>query len=113
MGNWTAETYRGNYDNDTQHSATADGAAFQYRFEGSGIDYITAFDSNRGLADIYVDDALVNTVACMSPTYASQQVCARIDALPEGSHVLRVVKRTGQFLSLDALQVRSADGSAR
>jgi hypothetical protein len=106
LGSWTTGTYWGNYDDDTQHVAEANGDAFSYRFEGTGIDFVSAFDTNRGDVEVYLDDSLIQTASCLGPRYASQQVCAGVDGLMRGVHELRVVKKSGQFLSLDALQIR-------
>ena len=104
-GKWQAARYPGNYDDETQHVAEDNGASFSYSFVGRGIEFITAFDRNRGAIDVYVNDRLVQRAACDSPDLRSQQVCARVSGLPHATHVLRVVKTSGQYLTLDALRV--------
>jgi len=105
LGSWKVERQYGNYDDDTQHVAHDDDASFRYRFEETGIDFITTFDSDRGEIAVYLDDELRETGSCFAPSRFTQTTCARISGLQHGSHVLEIKKRGGQQLSLDALQV--------
>ena len=105
VGEWAEQRQRGHYDDDTLHSTRANGALFRYRFDGRGIDFITSLDRNRGDVAVYVDETLHEVVSCSAPSLRTQQTCARVADLPPGSHMLEIVKKSGESLVLDALQV--------
>jgi hypothetical protein len=109
-GAWTNGRDYGNYQDDTQHVAEENGAAFSYRFEGAGIEFISAQDTNRGEVDVFIDNELVTVASCFATSLSTRQVCARVQGLPAGSHTLKVVKRSGRYLTLDALHVLDSDG---
>ena len=104
-GVWKLDRQHGNYDDDTQHITSEHDASFRYRFEGTGIEVLTTFDSDRGDIAVYLDGALHETRSCFAPSRTTQTACARITDLARGRHVLEVKKKGGQHLSLDALQV--------
>jgi hypothetical protein len=107
LGKWKLDRQLGNYDDDTHHKTSEDGASFRYRFDGKGIDFITSMDSDRGDVAVYIDDMLQQTVSCLAPSRITQAACARISGLTEASHTLEVVKASGEQLTLDALQVHN------
>jgi hypothetical protein len=106
-GAWGQSTGRGLGDyQDDVHYVEADGSSFQYSFVGTGIDWVTETHASQGQAEVYVDGVLVTTV----DTYqaegrgAQQTVFSKRD-LANGSHTIRVVKKSGQFMLLDRLDV--------
>lgn len=111
-GNWGYSSGRGLGDHqDDVHYAEANGAAFQYTFTGTGIDWVTETHSSQGEAEVYLDGVLVDTVdTYLDPAggRGAQQVVYSVRDLEEGSHVLRVVKKSGQFMLLDRLDVVQA-----
>lgn len=108
-GNWGHSTGRGLGDHqDDVHYAEADGAAFEYTFVGTGIDWVTETHSSQGEAEVYLDGVLVDTVdTYLDPAQGRgvQQVVYSVRDLADGSHTLRVVKKSGQFMLLDRLDV--------
>jgi hypothetical protein len=108
-GNWGHSTGRGLGDHlDDVHYTEADGSAFEYAFVGTGIDWVTETHESQGEAEVYLDGVLVQTVDTHrdpSEGRGVQQVVYSVRDLPEGSHTLRVVKKSGQFMLLDRLDV--------
>ena len=88
-----------------QYSET-NGDAFSYSFVGNGVDYVTEKDPSQGEVEIYVDGALKATVDTHADTRSAQQLVYSISDLPNGSHTIRGVKKSGQFMLLDKLVVR-------
>ncbi|WP_341947205.1 X2-like carbohydrate binding domain-containing protein [Microbacterium sp. LWH11-1.2] len=106
-GTWSRSAGRGmgDYQDDVQYSE-ADGSSFEYSFVGTGIDWVTETHSSQGEADVYLDGQLVDTVdTFLAEGRGVQQVVYSVRDLPNGSHTLRVVKKSGQFMLLDKLDV--------
>jgi len=108
-GAWGQSTNRGlgDYNNDV-HYTEANDAAFQYTFQGTGIDYVTETDSSQGDVDIYLDGQFQKTVSTYSAPgtpRGAQVVVYSATGLPDGSHTLRAVKKSGGYMLLDKLDV--------
>ena len=108
-GGWYLNANRGVGDyQDDIHWAEVDGSSFEYSFVGTGIDYVTEYHQSQGEVEIYLDGALVDTVntyADPSQGRIAQQVAYGVRDLPNGMHTLRAVKKSGQFMLLDKLDV--------
>ncbi len=106
-GSWSRSTGRGlgDYQDDVQYTET-NGDAFSYSFVGNGVDYVTEKDPSQGEVEIYVDGALKATVDTHADARSAQQVVFSISDLPNGSHTIRGVKKSGQFMLVDKLVVR-------
>ncbi|GAA1553657.1 hypothetical protein GCM10009789_03920 [Kribbella sancticallisti] len=106
-GSWSRSTGRGfgDYQDDVQYTET-NGDAFTHTFVGTGVDYVTETDSSQGEVDIYVDGAFKETVNTHSEARAAQQTVYSISDLPNGSHTIRGVKKSGSFMLVDKLVVR-------
>ena len=87
------------------HSTSINGAYFEYTFNGTGIDYISDRDSNRGNLDIYIDGVLQTTVNAYNSSPQVRQVLYSKIGLTEGVHTLKVVKQSGSYADVDILQV--------
>ncbi|MBN9631269.1 MAG: glycoside hydrolase family 27 protein, partial [Actinobacteria bacterium] len=77
----------------------------------TGIDYVTELDQSQGNVDVYLDGQFQKTVDTSRPSgqpRLAQQVVWSASGLPNGSHTLRVVKKSGQFMLLDKLDVTLA-----
>jgi len=95
----------GNLGDDVHYTAT-NGSYLEYAFEGVGITVVSEFDPNYGLADIYIDGVLVGTASAVGPTRNDpQRVLFSITTLNPGSHILKVVKKSGAYLVIDGLTV--------
>ncbi|HEV7565844.1 MAG TPA: X2-like carbohydrate binding domain-containing protein [Microbacteriaceae bacterium] len=108
-GTWGQSGNRGLGDfNDDVHYTEANGASFQYTFQGTGIDYVTETDASQGDVDVYVDGVFKQTVSTYrdpSQGRGVQQAVYSVSGLPNGTHTLRVVKKSGSYMLLDKLDV--------
>lgn len=103
---WAVSSNRGLGDyNDDVHYTTSNGGSFTYTFNGTGIDYLSERYSDQGLVDIYLDGVLRATVDTSSSTRLAQQVIYSVRGLPQGSHTLRGVKRSGTYMLVDRFDV--------
>jgi hypothetical protein len=105
-GAWTYSGGRGvgDYKDDVHYTQT-NGDYCEVTFKGIGVDYITERNSDEGQVDIYIDGVLIATVNCSNTTRQTQQVVFHRD-LVSGTHTLRAVKRSGQYMIFDALRIR-------
>lgn len=106
-GSWSRSTGRGlgDYQDDVQYTET-NGDAFSHSFVGNGVDYVTEKDPSQGEVEIYIDGALKATVDTHADERSAQQTVFSISDLPNGSHTIRGVKKSGQFMLVDKLVVR-------
>jgi len=107
-GSFAASTNRGlgDYDNDV-HYTTSNGASASYTFTGTGIDFITETYSDEGNVAIYIDGTLVKTVSTVSSTRQVQQAVYSQTWASSGSHTIKVVKKSGTYMLVDAFRVHS------
>jgi alpha-galactosidase len=108
-GAWSQSTGRGLGDyGDGVHYTEQNGDSFQYAFQGTGISYITEEDTSQGEVDIYLDGQFVETVNtgrdAGQPRLVQQTVFTKT-GLANGSHTLKVVKKSGSFMLLDRIDV--------
>ncbi|MFI6679560.1 X2-like carbohydrate binding domain-containing protein [Kribbella sp. NPDC050470] len=107
-GSWSRSTGRGlgDYQDDVQYTET-NGDAFSYSFVGTGVDYVTEKHNSQGDVEIYIDGQLKETVSTyQADGRGAQQVVYSISDLPNGTHTIRGVKKSGQFMLLDKLNIR-------
>jgi len=96
----------GDYDNDVHYTRT-NGDSIAYTFTGTGIDFISEKYSDEGQIDIYIDGSLVQTVDASSSTRLIQQTLFSQSWSTPGSHTIKLVKKSGTYMLLDAFQVHS------
>lgn len=107
-GSWSRSTGRGlgDYLDDVQYTET-NGDAFSYTFVGTGVDFVTETHNSQGDVDIYIDGEFKQTVSTYrAEGRGAQQVVYGISDLPNGTHTIRGVKKSGQFMLVDKLNVR-------
>ncbi|WP_219835739.1 X2-like carbohydrate binding domain-containing protein [Paenibacillus sp. R14(2021)] len=111
-GSWNRSTGRpfDDYNKDVHYLET-NGGFFTYTFNGTGISYITEVDKGQGDVDIYIDGAFDKTVSTYEANASNkpQQAVYKVSDLTPGIHTLKAVKKSGQFMLLDALKVRLTD----
>lgn len=61
----------------------------QYIFEGDGISLYGLKNVDLGIANIYIDDVLVDEIDCYSPKREAYKIFEKTE-LGEGSHTIRV-----------------------
>jgi hypothetical protein len=108
-GTWSQSSGRGLGDyNDNVHYTERNGDSFQYTFQGTGVAYVTEMDTSQGDVDIYLDGQLVRTVNTgrdQGQPRLSQQAVFSVNDLPNGSHTLMAVKKSGSFMLVDRIDV--------
>ncbi|MFD0616064.1 discoidin domain-containing protein [Paenibacillus sp. GCM10027629] len=95
---------KSDYMNDV-HQTQGNGDYFQYTFTGTGIDYIGVKNGDIGNQEVYIDGKLMQTVSGTAPSYTAQAVIYSNKSLASGTHTIKVVKRSGYWMVLDALKV--------
>ncbi|MCC3371985.1 X2-like carbohydrate binding domain-containing protein [Cohnella sp. REN36] len=111
-GAWNRSSGRnfGDYKDDV-HWVENNGDFFTYTFQGTGIDLLTEVDQGQGNIEVYIDDAsqgLFSTYEANAHNKPLQTVFS-ISGLANGLHTIKAVKRSGQFMLLDALRVQLPD----
>jgi alpha-galactosidase len=96
-------SFHGDYRDDV-HSATADGAAIEFAFRGTGVDWITALGPDQGEADIYLDGKLVSRVNLHNDARVTTRQVFTQPGLKDGQHTLRIVKVSGEVLRSDMIR---------
>jgi hypothetical protein len=94
----------GDYMNDV-HQTQTDGDYFQYTFTGTGVDYMGVMNSDIGNQDVYIDGVLMQTVSGTASSYTPQAVLYSNKNLTNGTHTIKVVKKSGSWMVLDALKI--------
>ncbi|MFF2090589.1 X2-like carbohydrate binding domain-containing protein [Paenibacillus sp. NPDC058174] len=105
-GTWGYSWNRGLGDyNDDVHYTETNGDYFEYTFSGTGIDLITEKDVSQGDIDIYLDGVFKQTVSTYNASRLAGVNVYSATGLPDGTHTLKVVKKSGTFMLLDRLIV--------
>lgn len=109
-GSWSRSTGRGlgDYQDDVHYTEKNDDY-FSYTFVGTGVDYVTETHESQGNVDIYIDGEFKKTVDTHrdpADGRGAQQVVYSISDLPNGTHTIRGVKKSGSYMLLDKLNVR-------
>lgn len=112
-GSWNHDPIGGAYNGTFSYSKDA-GAYAEYTFTGAGVTLISSKESNRGIAEIFVDGVSQGTVDLYSPDIKRQQNVFEISDLPVGEHTIRVVVTGNKnssasdcYVDIDAFQFSS------
>ncbi|MGG6312515.1 X2-like carbohydrate binding domain-containing protein [Paenibacillus macerans] len=109
-GSWNRSTGRnfGDYQDDV-HFAETNGDFLEYTFKGTGIQYITEIDPSQGEVDVYLDGDFMETVDTHADARQPMQAVYSVLGLSDSLHTLKLVKKSGRFMLLDALKVQIPD----
>jgi alpha-galactosidase len=107
-GTWVHSSGRGlgDYQDDVHYTAR-NNDSYKFNFKGTGVELITEMDASQGNIDIYVDDEFKQTVNTYNPTKLIGQTVYRITGLSKGTHTIKVVKKSGDYMLLDTIRVTS------
>jgi hypothetical protein len=109
---WGSQAFRGLGDwNDDVHYASANGATVRLAFSGSGVDVLGEKNGDQGLVEVFVDNVSQGTFDTSLPATSprqAQQLIFGIHTLSPGAHTIAVVKRSGQFATIDAFRLDQA-----
>ncbi len=94
-------------DNDV-HATTNNGDAVAYTFTGTGVSYISEKSLDDGKVKVYIDGAYKATVNAYSAGAhnVGGQTLYSISGLPAGTHTIKLVKKSGVYMLLDAFTIR-------
>ncbi|MFC4808905.1 X2-like carbohydrate binding domain-containing protein [Paenibacillus sp. GCM10023250] len=108
----TTLTFRlkGDYADDV-HAAAEDGSAYAYTFRGTGVELLAPTSPKQGDMEIYIDGELKATVSASAADRTAQTSLFRSDALADGTHTIRVVKKSGELMLADALKFDVSAGT--
>jgi len=95
--------FRGDYSDDV-HAATADGAAIDFKFQGTGVEWVTALGPDQGEAGVYLDGKLVRRVNLANAARVTARQVFAVTGLKNGQHTLRIVKLSGEVLRNDVIR---------
>ncbi len=89
------------------HATMNNGDSVAYSFTGTGIEYISEKSDGYGLVDVYLDGSLQTTVDANAAGIhnAGSQILFSRSGLAAGQHTIKLVKKSGVYMVLDALQV--------
>lgn len=106
-GSWHTLRDRGfgDYQDDVHYSTTNDDSVTA-TWTGTGVDVVSEKNSDQGDVAIYVDGQYRKTVDTTNPTRQAQKLIYRIDDLPPGTHTIRLVKKSGQYMVIDRFTFR-------
>jgi len=110
-GSWTDNNGALNRNNGDEHYTQTTGASVSLTFTGTQVSWFGTKFSNRGNADVFIDDVLQTTVDEYNSTVLYQQELFTIGGLTNGSHTIKVVCKgtkngssTGYYVDLDFFQ---------
>jgi len=102
---WGTNGFRGFGDvGDDVHYAQANGAIAQLTFTGTGVEVLGEKNGDQGTVEIFLDGQSRGTVDTSVPAGAprlAQQVLFAAHGLSAGPHTVAVVKRSGQYATVD------------
>ncbi|HEY7486780.1 MAG TPA: beta-galactosidase [Streptosporangiaceae bacterium] len=97
---------------DTESFTSQAGDAVSVTFTGTAVRWISSYDGNHGIADVYLDGNKVATVDGYGASKQFQQVFYAASGLADTSHTLRIVATgtrnaaaSGTFVVVDAIDV--------
>jgi len=114
-GQWQASAKRGYNDfKDDVHYTNTPGDAAEFTFTGTGIQLLSEKFQDQGSIDVFIDGkprGSVNLKQNDFPRLAQIPVFNAQD-LPSGSHTMRIVNTSGDYVALDAFVVTAGPAVA-
>jgi hypothetical protein len=108
IGDWKPSVKRGFYDyRDDIHYSQAKGDAAEYTFTGTGIELLSEKFYEQGSIDVFLDGQPRGSVDLKMldfPRLAQVRVFSA-QGLPGGSHTIRIVNTTTNYVAVDAFSV--------
>jgi autotransporter-associated beta strand protein len=105
-GTWTYGSGRATteYGQDA-HETSTNGNSLEFTFHGTDIGLIGTCASNRGTADVFIDNVFQESINLYSATTIYRRTVFSKSGLNRGAHTLKVVKTGGTLLTIDAFKV--------
>ena len=105
-GAWQNSNPGGCFDNTCHNSYTA-GASAQYTFTGTGITWNSITAPDQGIADVYIDGTLDETVNLYNAVRTVGVPIYSKYGLAPGSHTIKIVNDNSNWVTLDSFAVTS------
>jgi subtilisin family serine protease len=116
-GSWKI-TSDSNYSGNAMKYSRSKNAAAKFTFKGTAVTYVATRGSDRGIAKLYIDNELTQTVDLYSPTTSYKQYIATLNGLTNDTHILKVVvsgtknaSSSGLTVDVDACDVAECTDS--
>ncbi len=103
-GSWTPYVATGPYNGTLRYSSVI-GQQATFVIEGNRFSLTYTANSNRGVAEIYVDGVLYATVNQYNATLAWQRTWTSGLLTDVGPHTVRIVHKSGSIVDIDAVTV--------
>ncbi|QGQ94096.1 hypothetical protein EHS13_03840 [Paenibacillus psychroresistens] len=112
-GDWLVNFSLKNFGGIAKYTKTS-GSSAQFKFEGTKVQLIAYTGTNRGEANIYIDDVLVtpNPIDMYSATTKYRSTVFESATLTPGAHTLKVVNAgtknplsSGTYIAVDAISI--------
>lgn len=117
-GTWTDNNNATGRINGDEHYTNVTNNYAQFTFTGTEVKWIGAKFTNRGQADIYIDDVFQTTVDEYASSQQNQLELYSKTGLASGSHRIKVVCKgiknsssTGYYIDVDAFKYRTGTGA--
>jgi hypothetical protein len=115
VGNWNTQSFGSAYGGSLKYSSGTGGQQAKFTFFGSEVGWVSFKDSDRGIADVYLDGAKASTVDLYSNPGDPRKVAfARKSLDPTVAHTLEVratgtknAASSGKRIDVDAFVVLS------
>ena len=105
VGGWGTDSSRGHgdYSDDVAYTS-ANEEYFTYTFTGNTVKYIAPKASDQGNVEVFIDNVSQGVISTHSVTRQVQQEIFSTSALSVGSHTMKVVKKSGSYMLVDAIE---------
>ena len=102
-GDWTRWVHSSNYNGGAKYSKVTGSSAELY-FTGTGVDLIYPSFTGIGVMRVEIDDVFVADISQFNGNTFQNRWSS--PALSSGAHTVKFIHQSGQFASLDAIEVR-------
>jgi len=111
-GGWNTSSGRGfgDYQEDVRYTTT-NGDSASFTFTGTSIDFLTEKNSDEGNVEVYIDNVSQGQFSANAATRSAQVALYSTTSLTNATHTIKVVKRTGQYMLVDAFRKPAGGGT--
>ncbi|KAA2260673.1 hypothetical protein F0L68_19955 [Solihabitans fulvus] len=85
------------------HATATNGDSASFTFYGTGIDVLSAKNSDQGAAEVVIDGGTAQQISGYAATRAVQQVIYSARGLASGPHTITMTNRSSAYLLLDGI----------
>ena len=113
-GVWGTSSGRGHGDyQDDMGYTRRNGDSISYTFDGASVvRYVAPKSSDHGNVEVFIDNVSQGTFSTYASSRKVQQNIFEKSGLSSGSHTLKLVKRSGNYMSLDYIETVPTDTTA-